>query len=252
MLSAPLVQTAVAEAISVASASSEDTTIRFSMAAELTNRTLRLSDTVFNPGGGLLSAAAIDPIAAFFTTPFGHPVVKRIDIQVEATLERRTAEIKRAFFNRAQAERGAVVALSVVLKPYNAPEVTRVIPIAVPAGTDRLHLLRVGVVAGQDAVADVAPPDNQQDFHDLLEKRHRSTDLVLLVQQPGQGLALQGRLLKRLPPSAFSVLGNPAAGSADDSAFAPATDNAGIQQIVVPTDWVLTGETAASIPIRME
>lgn len=252
-LSAPLVQMAISEAVGAASASSEDTTIQITLSAELTNRTVRLSDTVFNPGGGLLAAPAIEPITAFFTSPFGHPVVKRVDVQITAVLQRRTAEIKRAFFNKAQAERGTAAQLSVVLKPYNAPEVTRLIAIPVPAGTDRLNELAVMVLTGSDAPADVAPPDNQTDFFDAMEQRHRGTDLVLLVQQPGQGLALRGKLLKRLPPSAYAILSDAAADNTDSTeSLSAAGGTADIQQIVVPTDWVLTGQAAANIPIRME
>jgi hypothetical protein len=243
-LSARLVQMAIAEGVSAASASSQDTTVRIALTAELNDRTVRLTDTVFNAGGGLLAAPAIEPVNAFFTTPFGHPVVRRIDVQIEAVLQRRTAEITRAFFRKAQANRGEAAQLSVVLKPYNRPEVTLTIAVPVPAGTDSQRQLTVAVLAGTDAPPDIAPPDSQNDFFDALEKQHRGTELVLLVPQSSQGLAHRGKLLKQLPPSAITVL-------SDESATA-ASGQPDVQQIVVPTEWVLGGQAAARIPIRQE
>ncbi len=239
-----LVQMAIAEAIAVTSGSSQETTVRVALEAELSDRTVRVTDTFFNPAGGLLDPDSLAPLVGIFSTPFGHPTVKRISVNVAATLTRQTAEIKRAYFSKSQVERGEHVSLSVVLKPFGQPEITRTIEIEVPAASDLMRELNVSVLAGANAPADIAPPDSLNDFLDAIQKRHRSTELVALVQSPTQGLQYRGKLLKRLPASALAVL--------DDSSRTDVINAADIQQLVLPTDWVLTGQASARVPIRQE
>lgn len=242
--SAMLTQVAIAQAVFAASSSSGDTTAHIAIRAELTGRTLDFSDTFFNPAGGLLDQSALMPLVQLFNTPFGDPTVKRIDVTVDASLTRQTAEIKRAYFSKSEVERGEHVPLHVVVKPFGQPEITKTIEIEVPAATDSMRVLAVTVVAGDDAPADVAPPDSLDDFLDALQKRHRSTELVAVVQSPGQGLQYRGKLLKNLPASVRTVL--------DDSSAGTVVNNADIQQLVAPTDWVLSGAATVRVPIRQE
>ena len=247
-----LVVMAIAEAVDAASSSSQDNTTRISLTADLAAgqilanqpRTISVANTFFNPAGGLLDAEALMPLMAVFNTPFGNPAVKRIDVKLEAALTRHTAEIKRAYFNKAQVERGETVPLTVVLKPFGQPETTKTIPIKVPAATDTMRYLAVSVMAGGDAPADVAPPDSLDDYLDAIQKRHRNTDLVALVQTPTQGMQYRGKLLKKLPPSVVGIL--------DDSSSSDVSAAADTLQIVEPTDWVLSGQTTVRVPIRQE
>ena len=239
-----LVQLAIAEPIFAATGSSQDTTARVSLIADLGDRTLEVSDTFFNPMGGVLQPAALAPLMAVFNTPFGHATVKRIDAKVDASLTRRTAEIKRAYFSKAQVERGETVPLSVVLKPFGQDDITKTITIEVPAATDTMRQLAVTVLAGSDAPADVAPPDSLDDYLNAIPKRHRTTELVAIVQTPTQGLQYRGKLLKKLPASILAVL--------DDDSTRNVSGAADVQQLVLPTEWVLSGQATVRVPIRQE
>ncbi len=243
-LSPALVQMAIVEAITAASGSSQDTTVHVGMEVELADRTMKLADTFFNPAGGLVNAAALRPLASVFNTPFGNPQVKRIRVNVTAVQARQTALIKGAYFSKSEAEHGERIPLNVVLQPFGKPEQTMTIPIKVPAATDSLRTLSVLVLPGATAPADAAPPDSVGTFLDALQKQHRQTDLVVLVQSPGQGLQYRGRLLKNLPVSAINVL--------DDFSSRDITGITDVQQIVVPTAWVLSGVAATRVPIREE
>jgi hypothetical protein len=180
----------------------------------------------------------------FFHTPFGDPKVKRLAVSVQAEQIRQTAEIKRAYFDKAELERGEHAPLHVVLKPFGQPEITKSIEVEVPAATDSMRFLTVAVLGGNNAPPDIAPPDTMNDYLDAFEKSHHATDLVALVQTPTQGLQYRGKLLKKLPASIVSVLG-------DDSRrdINAATDTL---QLVTPTDWVLTGQATVRVPIRQE
>ncbi len=246
-----LVIMAVAQTVSAASGSSQDTTAQISVSADLgptksdgLPRTITVDDTFFSPGGGLLDMEALMPLIAMFNTPFGSPTVKHVAVKVEATLTRQTAEIKRAYFNKSEVERGEMAPLTVVLKPFGRPEVTKTILIQVPRATDTMHYLTVTAIAGGIAPADVAPPDSLDDYLDMIQKGHRNTDLVALMPTSSQGMQYHGKLLKKLPPSVVGIL--------DDSSTSVVSAAADIQQLVEPTDWVLSGQATVRVPIRQE
>ncbi len=243
-LSPVFVRAALMEAASTATGSSEDTTVRVTLEAETATRTLKVENTFFNPGGGVAAMAAWQPVVDLFRSPFGDPVIKRITAKVDAVQARHTAEIKSAYFTRSEAERGNPVPLHITVKPFGKPETTFTVPIPVPAALDSMRLLNVAVLAGEDAPADIAPPDSQADYLDAIEKQHRNTEIVVLVRHPGQSLRYRGKLLKNLPPSALAVL--------DDTSSTDITGAPDIEQIVVPTEWVITGRAVARIPIRQE
>ncbi|HXI84089.1 MAG TPA: SpoIVB peptidase S55 domain-containing protein [Verrucomicrobiae bacterium] len=246
-----LVLMAIAQAVSAASGSSQDTTVRISVGAELapikaggSSRTITVTNTFFSAGGGMLSIEGLMPLLAMFNTPFGSPTVKRVDVKVDAALTRQTAEIKRAYFDKSELQRGERTTLKIVLKPFGRPEVTKTIPIDVPAATDTLHYLVVTVVAGNNAPPDAAPPDSLDEFLDFIQQAHHNTDLVALSPTHSQGMQYHGKLLKKLPPSAVGIL--------DDSSTADVVAAADISQLVEPTDWVLSGQATVRVPIRQE
>ncbi len=242
-LSPLLAQVAILQSVFAASSSSADTTTRVGLRVELAGRTLELGDTFFNPAG-LMDMSALIPLVQIFVNPFGDAVVQRIDVTVDASLTRQTAEITRAYFSKSEVERGERVPLHVVLKPFGKPEVTRTIDIDVPASTDSMRQLIVTVIAGADAPADVAPPETLTDFLDALQKRHHATELVALIPTPTQGLQYRGKLLKSLPASVRTVL--------DDSSGTGIANAADIRQLTAPTEWVLTGSATVRVPIRQE
>ena len=246
-----LVLMAIAQAVGAASGSSQDTTVRISVGAELapvkageSSRTIAVTNTFFSAAGGILNIEGLMPLLAMFNTPFGSPTVKHVDVKVDAALTRQTADIKRAYFEKSEVQRGEMASLKIVLKPFGQPEVTKSIPIEVPAGTDTLRYLVITVVGGDNAPPDVAPPDSLDDFLDFIQKGHRSTDLVALTPTRSQGMQYHGKLLKKLPPSAVGIL--------DDSSTGDVAAAADITQLVEPTDWVLSGQATVRVPIRQE
>jgi hypothetical protein len=248
---AQLVVAGVAQAVSAASGSSQDTTAQISVSAELgptkaggSPRTVAVTDTFFSAGGGFLDMEGFMPLVAMINTPYGSPTVKRLAVKVDAALRRQTAEIRRAYFDKSEVERGETVPLTIVLKPFGQPEITKTIPIPVPAATDSMHSLAVTIVSGDAAPTDAASPDSLDDYLDVIQKGHHNTDLVALMPTSSQGMQYRGKLLKKLPPSAVGIL--------EDSSTGDMTPAADLQQLVEPTDWVLSGQATVRVPIRQE
>jgi hypothetical protein len=248
---AQLLVAGVAQAVSAASGSSQDTTAQISVSAELgptkaggSPRTVAVTDTFFSAGGGFLNMEGLMPLVAMINTPYGSPTVKRLAVKVDATLRRRTAEIRRAYFDKSEVERGETVPLTIVLKPFGQPEITKTIAIQVPAATDSMHSLAVTIVSGDAAPTDAASPDSLDDYLDVIQKGHHNTDLVALMPTSSQGMQYRGKLLKKLPPSAVGIL--------EDSSTGDMTPAADLQQLVEPTDWVLSGQATVRVPIRQE
>ena len=248
---AQLLIAGVAQTVNAASGSSQDTTVHISVSADLgptkaggLARRVAVSDTFFNPGGGVIALEGLMPLVAMINTPFGSPSVKRLEVKVDASLSRQTAEIKRAYFGKSEVERGETVPLNVVLKPFGQPEVTKTIPIHVPATSDSMRLLSVTVLSGSAAPTDAATPDSLDDYLDVIQKGHRNTDLVALMPTAGQGMQYRGKLLKNLPPSAAGIL--------EDSSGGDMSVAADLEQLVAPTDWVLSGQASVRVPIRQE
>jgi hypothetical protein len=239
-----LVLVSVVQAVFSTSGSSQDTTLEFAVNVTLPGREVRVTDTLFNPTGGLLNLRALLPLLRVFNTPFGNPEVQRVEVAVSAALERRTADIKRAYFSKAELQRGERAPLNVVLKPFDHPEIIRSIPIQVPTVTDSMRELTIVVMGGTQAPADVARPDSLDDYLDAIQLEHRSTDLVAIVQTPTQGMQYRGRLLKKLPLSVLNVL--------EDNTASDILTAADVLQVVEPTDWVLSGFTIVRVPIKQD
>lgn len=241
LLTPLLLQMALTEAVEAASPTSGDATVRVRLRAETSRRPVELDNTFHQwPVGA--AGPLWQQLTMMFRSPFGDPEVRRVDATVEVFQRRLTAEIKGAYFTRSEVERGGRAELKVIVQPFGQDELTMTVPIDVPAGESH-RMLVVSVLPGGQAPADVAPPENMSDFLTALEKQHRNTDLVVLVRRSGQGLRYRGKLLKNLPPSAWSLL--------DDTSTSAISGLGDVDQIVLPTEWVLSGRAVARLPVRV-
>ena len=121
-------------------------------------------------------------------------------MKVDAALTRQTADIKRAYFEKSELQRGETVSLKIVLKPFGQPEVTKTIPVEVPPATDTLRYLVITVMGGDSAPPDVAPPDS---LADLVRGEFR-LPTHFNASRLGAFAALPSRSVAVLPQSALS------------------------------------------------
>lgn len=251
LFTARLALISILQAINVASGASDAITVSIEIEVDIAGdqpgqprRVMRLSDTTFNSTGDLISPRPLAGMVQLFHTPFGNPTIECVRAKVDAVQERRTAEIKRAYFADTELTVGKVAPLTVVLKPFGQDEVRRVIDVMVPRLPAQANMLTVTVMDGASAPPDAAPPDNLDDYLNIIGQQRRGTDLVALVPTRMQGLQYRGRTLRNLPASVHDVLNDNNATDVN-----PAAD---VQHLVVPTDWVLTGQITVRIPVKEE
>ncbi len=140
--------------------------------------------------------------------------IEGIDLKLGVSDERRTARLLRAWTNRDHARAGETIQVSVGLKPFRGPEVTREMNVTIPAEVPpgRL-LLQIGDATAlartdTDQVDDLVPRDLRQLIW-LVNNLRRNDRLYAVLTRPDNGLIFQGERLPNLPPSMAQVMARP-------------------------------------------
>jgi len=127
--------------------------------------------------------------------------------------EERTARLERAWLSRDRARPGETVQVSISLKPFRGPAVTRQVDIKVPeeAQPGRL-LLQVGdgiaLARAEGDDEDFSPRDLKQLIWLINHLRSNNTVYALLTRTDN-GILYQGQRLPNLPPSVAQVMVRP-------------------------------------------
>ncbi|HXH28767.1 MAG TPA: hypothetical protein VNL37_06960, partial [Candidatus Polarisedimenticolia bacterium] len=143
-----------------------------------------------------------------------HPVhIEGINLILGYSDEQRTARVERAWVSRDRARAGETVEVSVSLKPFRGPEVTRQIDVKIPEGVQpgRL-LLQIG-----DAVALARADTDDEDFTPrdlsqliwLINHLRSNSTLYAVLTRSDNGIVFQGERLPNLPPSIAQVMVRP-------------------------------------------
>jgi hypothetical protein len=127
--------------------------------------------------------------------------------------EPRTARLERAWLSRDRARAGETVQVSVSLKPFRGPEVTRQIDLAIPeeAPPGRLFL-QVGdgidLARAEPDDEDFAPRDLRQLIW-LINHLRTNNTIYAVLTRADNGILYQGQRLPNLPPSIAQVMVRP-------------------------------------------
>jgi hypothetical protein len=164
--------------------------------------------------------------------------------------ERRTARLERAWVDRDHARAGETLQVSVSLKPFRGPEMTRQIDIEIPSEVQpgRL-LLRVGdgvalARTEDEGESEFVPKDLSQMI--WLINHLRSSDRIYAVLTRGDnGILYQGERLPNLPPSVAQVMVRPQTrGNYQRLLYR------GVAEEAVLTDYALEGYKLLSIVVE--
>jgi hypothetical protein len=140
--------------------------------------------------------------------------IEGIDLALGVSDERRTARLLRAWTNRDHARAGETIQVSVGLKPFRGPEVTREMNVTIPAEVPPGRLMmQVGDATAlartdTDQLDDLVPRDLTQLIW-LVNNLRRNDRLYAVLTRPDNGLIFQGERLPNLPPSVAQVMARP-------------------------------------------
>ena len=140
--------------------------------------------------------------------------VTGIDLVLGTSDERRTARLLRAWVGRERVKAGETVQVSVGIKPFRGPEVTRdlslTLPTELPPGRLVLQVGDAVTLARSDSESsdDFVPRDLKQLIF-LINRLRRNDRLYAILTRADNGLVFQGERLPNLPPSMAEVMGRP-------------------------------------------
>lgn len=173
-----------------------------------------------------------------------------INLLLGYTDERRTARVERAWVSKDRVRAGETVQVSVSIKPFRGPEVTRQIDMRVPKEVQPGRLiLQVGdglalarAEDGEDA--DFSPRDLTQLI--WLINHLRSNDKVYAVlTRSDNGILFQGERLPNLPPSVAQVMVRP-----QTRGNYLRLEYRGVAEESIDTGYMLTGYKLLSIDVE--
>jgi len=157
-----------------------------------------------------MSAFAGGVVGFLANSPFRHPAVASVEVQLERAEEANGATIVEAVPARTSVSPGDVLGVTVRLKPFRAPTETRRVTITVPPGTPEgsLDLIVADGASWSDyrlRAEAVVPADfaGQLAQAELLES---SATMVVALEARDRGVALPGASEPGVPPSWAATL----------------------------------------------
>ena len=205
-----------------------------------------LRDEIFAPEGisrqSLTGTRGLRAIGDLLSNPFEPVVIDSLDVDVRVEYRRDVVEIVAVSLPGDVVRPGQTIALRVALRPYDGPEYTETIPIAIPRSLGG-DTARIEVASGSVAKPDIPTAESLPMVLANLQRYFPSTSIVVTVQTPDDGAALHGRMLSDLPAAAADTLrpGNQTR-RADSFRIAERT--------VHPTKKVVLGKQEISVTVR--
>jgi hypothetical protein len=222
-------------------------------AATLKNRGQIAFEDLFTGDSASAGAGAyiMTPINVLLRNAFEDVSIEGIRLDIDASEQPRTATIERAWIDVVDPKPGTTVPLKIVLRTYRGEELTRTVPILIPANASGTLSVMVsdGLRLGQWEARELTPQPMQtrglpQMIRVLNEVRKNNRVYVRLISQDG-GAMVRGESLSSLPPSVLAVL------EADRSSgsFSPIR-SALVGEWDLPLDYVVSGTRTLALSLN--
>jgi hypothetical protein len=211
--------------------------------------TLETEDFGFTGGGPadaqMLSRARLfQVLGVTYGNPFEDARITRIELDVDVRFESDVVTIVDAMVSGDEVDPGRDVNVYVTLRPFNAPEETRIVPLRIPASAAG-ESVEISVEAGDSVQIDQPKPTSLNDLFDAVRAGYPGTSLVFSTKLPSQGVKVRGQLASSLPGSALDSLQT--VNQSDRAASFPTFDRK-----EVPFGHVLTGSARLKLNVRRE
>ncbi|MGH7341373.1 MAG: hypothetical protein ACREKH_12860, partial [Candidatus Rokuibacteriota bacterium] len=193
----------------------------------------------------------VAPINFLLRNAFEDVELERVDLEIDASEEPRSATLERVWIDGNRIRPGATVDLKVLLRTYRGDEITRTVPVHIPASARGTVSIMVtdGVRLSQWEARELQIQPLQtrglpQMIRVLNNARKNNRLYVRLLGRDG-GAVVKGESLSALPPSVLAVLESDRNGGS----FRP-LQNAVLGEWDIPTGHAVNGSRTLSLPIE--
>ncbi len=204
-----------------------------------------------SPSVGAASYVA-GPLTFLLKNEFEPVEIEALDINIASSEEPRTATIERVWLDTTDVRQGRTVPLKVLIRSYRGEEVTRDIPIAIPANVK--GPLTVMVADGSRlAQWEQRQAGRPQQAHGVaqivraLNEARKNNRLYVRLLSSDAGAVVSGESLSSLPPSVLAVL----EGDSNGGQVTPLR-NATVGEWDIPIDYALSGAQFLTIDVDGE
>jgi hypothetical protein len=193
----------------------------------------------------------VAPINFLLRNAFEDVQLERLDLEIDASEQPRSATLERVWIDGSKPKAGASVDLKMLLRTYRGEEFTRTLPLAIPASaTGSLSIMVTdGVRLSQWEARELQVQPLQtrglpQMIQVLNNARKNNRLYVRLLGRDG-GAVVKGESLSSLPPSVMAVLESDRNGGS----FRP-LQNAVLGEWDIATDLAVTGSRTLTLTIE--
>jgi hypothetical protein len=243
MLATTVISTALSEAVPDVTDMIADVTTRLAIRgiAPIELRDQLASNETLAPRL-LAMSHGMRALGELLANPFAPVVVEQIDIDARVDYRAGTAEIAGLAAPGGKVRAGERLPLRVTLRPYAGAEVVDTLEIDVPEAMAG-RTVKIEVAGGSQVKPDLPRAENLATLVENLRTYYPATSLVVSLTTQDDGVALRGRLIRNLPPSALDTL-RPAGQSRDADAFRV------VRRSAFPRAKVFTGQKSINVQVR--
>ena len=209
-------------------------------------------EDLFTGDQGSIGAATyvVAPINLLLRNAFEEVEFERLELNIDASEQARTATIERVWVDGTRVKAGSRVDLKVLLRTYRGEEITRTVPVDVPpnaAGSLSVMVSDGTRLSQWEARELQVQPLQTRDLQQMirvLNNARKNNRLYVRLLGRDQGAVVKGESLSALPPSVMGVLESDRNGGSFR-----ALQNAVLGEYEVATEHAITGTRTLTLPI---
>lgn len=197
-----------------------------------------------NDGAGSVMGAVrgLRVLVPLLMNPYAPVSIERVEIKVDLKFEANFGDIKEIRLPSGDLVPGARNTVQVLMSTWDGKDIVEDVPVDVPkslAGS----IVNLEVTAGDSAKLDAAPPNDLPSLEAAFRKLLPGTVWAATIYPADEGVALDGKLVRDLPPSALDKL-HPQSHTQRAQAYKP------IARTVAPAKRVVNGQTSMLVRVR--